>query len=605
MRLLAFDFETAGGETQILGGKGTPKIRLDARKATPKLLSYATESTSGLLQPEEYTRLLPILANPEVVKIGHNLAYDLGLIRAAIGHRFFVVNLFDTMIAQQLLIAGLYENSLKHSGLKVVAREYLGQELDKSLQVSDWSGVHTAEQLSYALKDSEILIQLYPILQEKLEAAGLQRVAQIEFDCIPMTVEAMQTGLPIEIPGVQQKIADLAGIIDGLEQQVKGIARDAGWKSPSKDKKRQKLNLASSQHLKVLLQVVYGDEVQDSSEATIKALLVQKPDEPLAGLLQELKKYDMQRRFLRAWLKNHDNGRIYSSYQQIGTRTGRYTSSGPNAQQISKELRYLFKAGPGRALVECDYSNIEMRLAAEISGEPTLLRLYHEGADLHNVTASKVFGIAEDEVTKEQRQTAKIINFGALYGGGISYLMEAIPGISKDDAEKYLDAFKMGYPGLLTYWDRCKNKSLRVVVNSKEYHVARSALGRLEYVPRRDEATGRLHKKLKNRLVNVPIQATGVDLFKLASGLLYKEFCKPEYADFNFLLSLHDSVLLECPVDRTRECSELVNLVFMAAAGEIFQDAPCKADIKIGDNWSFQEASNPNPQTVLCVEECT
>ena len=590
MRLLAFDFETAGGETLVHGGKGKPKIRLDARKATPKLLSYATESTSGLLQPDEYKRLLPVLANPDVVKLGHNLAYDLGLIRAAVGYRFPVVSLFDTMIAHQLLIAGLYENSLKHSSLKAVVREQLGQEIDKELQTSDWSGVHTAEQLSYALKDSEILIKLYPVLQQKLDAAGLQRVAQIEFDCIPMTVEAMQTGLPLDVPGVQAKIASLAQVIEGLEQQIKGIARDAGWKSPSRDKKRQKLNLASSQHLKALLQAVYGEGVQDSSDATIKALLVRQPDKLLAGLLRDLKKYEMQRRFLRAWLKNHDNGRIYSSYQQIGTRTGRYTSSGPNAQQISKELRYLFKAAPGRTLVECDYSNIEMRLAAEISGEPTLLRLYHEDADLHRVTASKVFGIPEDEVTKEQRQTAKIINFGALYGGGPHYLMNEIPGLTEDEAKKYLDAFKMGYPGLLTYWDRCKNRSLRVVVNSREYHVARSALGRLEYIPRRDEATGKRHKKLNNRLVNVPIQASGVDLFKLASGMLYREFCKPEYSEFQFLLSLHDSVLLECPADRAEECADLVNWVFMMAAQEVFQDAPCKADVQIGADWSFQEA---------------
>jgi DNA polymerase I len=591
MKLLAFDFETAGGETPVYGGQKKPKIRLDARKATPKLLSYATESSSGLLQPEEYTRLLPVLANAEIVKIGHNLAYDLGLIRAAVGHRFPVVNLFDTMIAYQLLIAGLYENSLGKAGLKTVVKDLLGVELDKGLQKSDWSGVHTEEQLSYALKDSEILIQLYPVLKEKLEEAGLARVAQIEFDCLPMTVEAMQTGLPLDIPGVQTKIASLTQIIDDGEAAIKTIARDAGWRSPSTDKKRRQLNLASSQHLKALLLVVYGDDVKDSSEATIKALIQQQPEKPLAGMLRELKKYQMQQRFLRSWLKNHDHGRLYSSYQQIGTRTGRYTSSGPNAQQISKELRYLFKADPGRALVECDYSNIEMRLAAEISGEPTLLRLYHEGADLHKVTAAKVFGVQVDDVTKEQRQTAKVINFGALYGGGIPYLMEAIPSLSKDEAQTYLDAFKMGYPGLLTYWDRCKNKSLRVVVNSKEYHVARSALGRLEYVPRRDEATGKLHKKLKNRLVNVPIQATGVDLFKLASGLLYKEFCKPEYADFNFLLSLHDSVLLECPAERAEECSELVNQVFMVAASEIFHDAPCAADVKIGGDWSFQEVT--------------
>jgi len=592
LKLLAFDFETAGGETQIYGGQKKPKIRLDARKATPKLLSYATESSSGLLQPDEYTRLLPILANPDVVKIGHNLAYDLGLIRAAVGHRFPVVNLFDSMIAYQLLIAGLYENSLGKAGLKAVVKDLLGVELDKGLQKSDWSGVHTEEQLSYALKDSEILIQLYPVLQQRLEAAGLSRMARIEFDCLPMTVEAMQTGLPLDIPGVQAKIASLTQIIEDGEAAIKAIAQDAGWVAPSRDKKRRRLNLTSSQHLKTLLQLVYGvDEAKDSSESTIKALLQQQPDKPLAGQLRELKKYQMQQRFLRSWLKNHDQGRLYSSYQQIGTRTGRYTSSGPNAQQISKDLRYLFKADPGRALVECDYSNIEMRLAAEISAEPTLRRLYHEGADLHKVTAAKVFGVQVDEVTAEQRKTAKVINFGALSGGGIPYLMEAIPSISKDDAQTYLDAFKMGYPGLLTYWDRCKNKSLRVVVNSKEYHVARSALGRLEYVPRRDEATGRLHKKLKNRLVNVPIQATGVDLFKLASGLLYREFCKPEYADFNFLLSLHDSVLLECPAERAQECAEQVNLTFMAAADEIFHDAPCSADVKIGSDWSFQVAA--------------
>ena len=144
-----------------------------------------------------------------MVKIGHNLAYDLGLIRAAVGRRFPVVNLFDSMIAYQLLIAGLYENSLGKSGLKAVVKDLLGIELDKEMQKSDWSGVHSAEQLSYALKDSEILIKLYPILQQRLEAAGLTRVVQIEFDCLPMTVEAMQTGLPLDIPGLQAKIASL------------------------------------------------------------------------------------------------------------------------------------------------------------------------------------------------------------------------------------------------------------------------------------------------------------------------------------------------------------------------------------------------------------
>ena len=345
MKLLAFDFETAGGETPVYGGQKKPKIRLDARKATPKLLSYATESCSGLLQPDEYIRLLPVLANAEIVKIGHNLAYDLGLIRAAVGHRFPVVNLFDSMIAYQLLIAGLYENSLGKSGLKAVVKDLLGIDIDKGLQRSDWSGVHSAEQLSYALKDSEILIQLYPVLKEKLEEAGLIRVAQIEFDCLPMTVEAVQTGLPLDIPGVQAKIASLTQIIDDGEAAIKAIARDAGWRSPSKNKKSRALNLASSQHLKALLQLVYGDDVKDSSEATIKALLQQQPEKPLAGMLRELKKYQMQQRFLRSWLKNHDHGRLYSSYQQIGTRTGRYIQLWPKCPADQQRTAVSFQGG--------------------------------------------------------------------------------------------------------------------------------------------------------------------------------------------------------------------------------------------------------------------
>jgi len=152
-----------------------------------------------------------------------------------------VVNLFDTMIGYQLLIAGLYENSLKRSSLKAVVKDLLAIDLDKGLQTSDWSGVHTKEQLQYALTDSEVLIKLYPVLKGKLDQADLSRVAQIEFDCIPMTTEAMQTGLPLDVPGVQAKIAALTQVIDEIETQIRAIARDVGWKSPSKSKKNRSL----------------------------------------------------------------------------------------------------------------------------------------------------------------------------------------------------------------------------------------------------------------------------------------------------------------------------------------------------------------------------
>jgi DNA polymerase I-like protein with 3'-5' exonuclease and polymerase domains len=109
-----------------------------------------------------------------------------------------------------------------------------------------------------------------------------------------------------------------------------------------------------------------------------------------------------------------------------------------------------------------------------------------------------------------------------------------------------------------------------------------------------------IHPKLRNRLINIPVQSTAADLFKLALGLLYGELCKSEYAEFQFLLSLHDSVLFECPAERTEECSELIDHMFMVAANEIFQDVPCKADIKVGSNWSFKE-----PEKVVVGADCT
>lgn len=294
-KVLAFDFETIGGEVKYLSNKakGKAKVRLDPRKATPRLISFATEVEGGcgLLRPEEWELLIPVLADPSVVKLGHNLAYDLGLIRATLGRRLVVNNLFDTMLANQLLIAGIYDKSLKHSGLKEVVKSYLGHELDKSLQVSDWSGIPTKGQLEYALKDSQILIPLREVLKQKLEKNGLTEVAQIEFDCIPVTVEVAQTGLPFDTEAAQDKIVVLDTELSIISGKLNEIVLKSGWQSPtkSKSKKSQLFNPASAKHLLALLKLEYRDnsDIPNSSDATIKALAVKYPDKLLAKLIQD------------------------------------------------------------------------------------------------------------------------------------------------------------------------------------------------------------------------------------------------------------------------------------------------------------------------------
>ena len=390
-RLIGLDIETTG---------------LNSRRDRMRLLSLSCETIGDnrfayLVDVFKVNpcMLFDVLAGKELVI--HNAAFDLAFLS---GMGFSAGIVHDTMMLSRLLYAG---ENVRHRLGDCAARE-LAQNIDKAEQTSDWSGMLTAAQLEYAARDVEILPSLYAALSGKIRAAQLGRVAAIEQRCLPAIVWMGGKGVAFDrdawhaLARTAHKDAERLGMKLNQDAPPKpGELFDAAWNWDSPVQVKDALAAA-------------GCQVDDTGDDTLAAA-----NHPLADLLRQYR--DARKRcttYGTAWLKHiADDGRVYASWRQLGAASGRMSCSDPNMQQLPRgEYRRCVVAPPGRVLVKADYSQIELRIAAKVSGDQALLDAYLRGEDLHSITAKNVLGI--HEVTKEDRQLAKALNFGLLYGMG-------------------------------------------------------------------------------------------------------------------------------------------------------------------------------------------
>jgi DNA polymerase I-like protein with 3'-5' exonuclease and polymerase domains len=227
------------------------------------------------------------------------------------------------------------------------------------------------------------------------------------------------------------------------------------------------------------------------------------------------------------------------------------------------------------SLVEADFSAIEMRLLAILSGDETLIETFKKGLDPHIQTAQAIF--QKSKISGEERQIAKTLNYGTIYGGGTNMVLSQLPDLTEDEAKEFLYRFYRSYPGLRSWQQKVTNGAPVLTIDRKTYKISRSALGRLRYID----------PDQRNALINTPVQATGADLQKIALGRLYRELTKPEHEAFNLVNAVHDSILLEVPDKRTGEAARLIQRVMEEAGGEILKVVPCLTEVKVGKDWSF------------------
>jgi DNA polymerase-1 len=570
--------ENLTGKTKILVVKGSS----DISKALHDLMNAPRIGldieTTGLNPRTEKTRLLTLstprntyvvdcfetdptpfylpMSRTETRLIGHNLAFDLSFLRTL---GFEPEKVEDTMQLSQLLHAG-NGPQVKHA-LSEVAKRELGLELDKGERRSDWSGKLTRAQLEYAAKDSAILHPVYLKLREKIAAADLEKVAEIERRCLPAMVWMRMAGVPfdweewkalaIETQGEACRIAEK---MDRIAPKPPGLDLGVGWQWSKPE----------------MVKRVFR-EMGFPIESTGDEVLAQI-EHPLAGLLRKYRALETRlESYGLNWEKYVEDGRIYPDWRQIGPESGRMACREPNAQQIPREkaFRRCVVAPPGRRLVKADYSQIELRIAAKLTNETVMQEAYQNGEDLHILTARRLSG--KEEVTPEERQKAKSANFGLLYGmSAASYqaYAQANYGVSmtEEEAKGYRDAFFVGYPGL-SRWHRSTWRN--------RPQETRTFAGRRRLFSENAPIT---------EILNTPVQGTGADGLKRSLALLWERSgeCPGAFP----VLAVHDEIVVECDEGQVDVAGEWLKTAMLDGMRALIDPVPVEVEMSVGRTWA-------------------
>jgi DNA polymerase-1 len=505
--VIGFDTET----TELDPYKG--RVRL-VQLGTPEGFTYIFDldrfAAGDLRKVESLEPLRKLLSARQPVKIAHNAKFDAKWIR----HHLSVElggeydswtceqkevergGLFDTLLASQIVSAGDTED--RHS-LQLVVERYLNEEMDKSAQLSDWSGELSASQLEYAARDAAIMIPLRERLVERIKADSLGRVAQLEFECVVPIAGVELAGVFLDTACWREQIAVVQKKRAVLADELQGMLAEGATQGLLFADARVDINLDSHTQL----------------SAALKRLGIPLPDstrnwklQPLAAdypVIAKLLEYRTVQKSLTSYGENIINeispktGRIHANFHQIGAPTGRMACTNPNVQQVphAVEYRRCFRAPEGRKLVIADYSQIELRILADFTGDDGFITAFNSGADLHRVTAAQVFNVPLEEVTADQRSFAKRLNFGVVYGIG-AQRFSMMTGLSQTESEDLLRRYFATYRALDTWLRDAALRALR----ERAARTASGRLARFNFDPADKQAASLAQRNGKN----TPIQ---------------------------------------------------------------------------------------------------
>ena len=569
--------------TQPVIGLDTETTELDPFTSRLRLIQLATPdrvfifdfdhlSNGDAARNDALAPLRRILEAPRPIKIAHNAKFDAKFIKHNLG--VDLGGLFDTLLASQLVGAGDIE---ERHGLETVASRYLNESIDKSERLSNWNFELSEAQLEYAARDAAVLLPLREKLIERLKSDSLVKVAQLEFECVMPVVDIELAGFYMR----KDRWLEQLGIVEKrrielAEQLQEVLAVESQQGSLFGGPQREDINLDSHQQLTQALNRL-GIPVPDSTRNwKLQPLAAQYP---IVGTLLE---YRTVQKALTSYgenmieLINPVTHRLHADFRQIGAPTGRFACTNPNIQQVPHAIEYrrCFSGYPeGRKLIIADYSQIELRILAEFSGDRGFIEAFNSGADLHRVTASQVFNASLDGVTKEQRDFAKRLNFGVVYGIG-AQRFALMTGLSVSEAENVLRRYFGTYRQLDNYLREAANRAV------SERH-ARTASGRLVRF-RYDENDRQQISMTQRNGKNTPIQGTSADILKRALRLLKDELSETTARVVNII---HDEIVVEADADEAESIAEKVERIMVTAGEEYVKTVPVKVETEIADEW--------------------
>ena len=548
-------------------GLDTETTALSPRDGGVRLLQLATPDETFVIDLFEVTDMSPLKEVLEAgpVKVGHNLKFDYQFLHALYGVSLSPV--FDTMLAAQILAGGNYSASYS---LEAVAERYLEESLDKSQQRSDWTGALSEAQLEYAARDARVLLPLRERLAASLEEEGLGRISRIEFAAVAAIAEMELAGVKLDVVrwgelevAVRERRDRAAERLESFFPPPEGVLPLEGL--------GPRLNLNSPKQITDAFGTL-GIELPDTKVWTLL-----KVDHPAAKALLEYR--ELQKK-LGTYLETYPNfispktGRIHANFLQCRVPTGRLACTAPNIQQIphEDEFRSCFVAEDSNTLVIADYSQIELRILAEVSDDPAFVTAFQRGDDLHRLTAATMYGVPMEEVTKDQRSDAKRINFGLMYGRGARSLSAQL-GTDEERGRQLIDEYFANYPKVQRFLQRTANRAMRD-------RTLRTLAGRVRKFGNDPVADDR--GAMRREAMNYPIQGAASDIAKLALVYVREDL---EGLDARLINSIHDEFVVECAEERAEEVSEKTQAAMVRAGEDVLEKVPVEVEATISREW--------------------
>ncbi len=575
-KLIAFDTETDSLDYMIAQLVGLSFAVKEGEAAYLPVAHDYPGAPDQLSRDEVLAALQPLLENPKIQKVGHHLKYDAHIL-ANYGIQLAGMK-YDSMLESYVL-----NSTATRHDMDSVARRYLGVE---TISFHDVAG-KGAKQLTfdqvpleqagpYAAEDADITLRLHRELWRQLKAMPTlcKLYEKIEQPLVPVLLRMERTGVLLDADLLRQQSAEIAVRLQDLEKQ-------------SHEAAGQPFNLGSPKQLQ---EILFEKQKLPIIRKTPKGQPSTAED-----VLQELAEdYELPRLILDyrvlAKLKstytdrlpeqiNDRTGRVHTSYHQAVAATGRLSSSDPNLQNIpirtaeGRRIRQAFVAAEGHQLLSADYSQIELRIMAHLSGDESLLQAFADDQDIHRATAAEVFSIAPDEVSDDQRRSAKAINFGLIYGMSAFGLARQL-NIRRGEAQDYVDLYFDRYPGVKAYMDNTRQLA-------REQGYVETVLGRRLYLPEINARNPQRRQYAERSAINAPMQGTAADIIKMAM-IQVDDWIRREATDISLLMQVHDELVLEVPESRIEAASERIRELMTGAAK---LSVPLKVDLGSGANW--------------------
>ena len=574
--LFAFDTETTSlnySQADIVG----LSFAIEAGKAAYVPLAHDYVGAPEQLNRDDIlNKLKPLLEDKDKHKVGQNLKYDANVLAnydiklQGIQH--------DTMLESYVFNS----TATKHN-MDDLANIYLGV---KTIHYDEVAGKGTKqilfsqvplEQASpYAAEDADITLRLHHTLSKKLKTqpALAKLYQEIEIPLLPVLSRIEQNGVLIDSDMLATQSMELAQQIISLEQQAHDVAGKVfNLGSP---KQIQQI-LYDEQALPVLKKTPKGQP--STAESVLQELALEYPLPKLILEFRSISKLKSTYTDKLPLQVDPKTNRVHTSYHQAVTATGRLSSSDPNLQNIpirsaeGRKIRQAFIAPKGFKIIAADYSQIELRIMAHLSSDEGLLTAFSKGIDIHSATAAEVFNVPMDEVTTDLRRSAKAINFGLIYGMSAFGLGKQL-GITRGQAQSYIELYFTRYPGVKNYMDTIREQA-------KEQGYVETLLGRRLYLPEINSRNAIRRQYAERTAINAPMQGTAADIIKIAM-INVDKWLEENTPENKMIMQVHDELVFDVAEQQTDSFSASIRDIMCSA---VQLDIPLVVDIGVGDNW--------------------